>query len=370
MVVASGTAAAQSYDEPDEPALTARGVSGEILDIAVEACRRGNSAEALAMFRAIRAQLDPPPAILQVIRDLEATGCTQRQNGAPTGLRVQLAGGYDNNVTQGITARSLVIGTGPNTIELPLDQTYLPVASPFTQAAADYTIVAPSGIGLQASVAARKNTRASAFNLSTTSLGASREFKIGNRILRLQADAAEIWLGNRHYQRTRGAGLQWIWATRAGSWLASADVLAIDYFTQPSQNAVQRDAGLLFERRLDAATSLSAGASVLADKATNGRPGGDRTGFQLQGTGVFTRAGWRYRPQLSYTRWTSADVFAAGLIDVRRRNVLWQATVQAEKPLSPHSSVVFEWRGRWAQDSVVLYAYRAQTFTTTYVRRF
>ncbi|HKB55044.1 MAG TPA: hypothetical protein VKD22_13690, partial [Ramlibacter sp.] len=177
-------------------------------------------------------------------------------------------------------------------------------------------------------------------------------------------------LGSRHYQRTRGAGLQWIWANRAGSWLASADLTHIDYFTQPAQNSFVRDAGLLYERRLDAATAVSGGASVLFDKATDGRPGGNRTGYQLQSTAVLTRSGWRYRPQVSYTYWTSADVFAAGLIDVRRRDELWQVVFQAEKPISARTSLVFEWRGRWARDTVVLYAYKAQTFTMTLVRRF
>lgn len=351
--------------------MSTSGVAGEIMDMAVEECRRGDGAQALALFRAIRAQLDPPPAILRLIQDLEATGCVQRPLASTTGLRVQLAGGWDSNVTQGIGARTLVIGTGANAIELPLDQTYLPRSSPFTQGSVDYSVALPgSGIGLQATVAHRHNLEVASFDLSSTSLGGSREFKFGDRLLRLQADLAEIWLGAHHYQRTRGGGLQWVWTNQAGSWLASANIVRIDYLTQPSQNALVRDAGLLFERRLDAATSVSGGGSVVFDKATNGRPGGNRTGFQLQAGALLARFGWRWRPQVSYARWTSADVFAAGLIDVRRRNVLWQTVLQAEKPLSPRSSIVFEWRGRWAQDSVVLYAYKAQTFTTTYVRRF
>lgn len=351
--------------------MSSGGVAGEILDMAVEECRRGDRAQAMALFRAMRAQLDPPPAILRLIQDLESTGCVQRRVAGGTGLRVQFAGGWDSNVTQGIGARTLVIGTGANAIELPLDQTYLPRSSSFTQAAVDYGFILPgSEVNVQATAAHRHNTEVASFDLSTSALGASREFKYGDRILRAQADVAEVWLGGKHYQRSRGAGLQWIWANRAGSWLASGNVVRIDYLTQPAQGALVRDAGLVFERRLDAATAVSMGGSVLFDKATNGRPGGDRTGFLLQASGLLLRFGWRWRPQVSYSRWTSADVFAAGLIDVRRRNVLWQAVLQADKPLSPRDSLVFEWRGRWAQDTVVLYAYKAQTFTTTFVHRF
>jgi hypothetical protein len=370
-LAASCGAQAQTHDEADEPMLSAAGVSGEILDLAIEECRRGEAPEAMALFRAMRAQLDPPPAILQLIRDLEATGCVRRQAANSTGLRVQLSGGWDSNVTQGTTARTLTIGSGPNAIELPLDQTYLPHASAFAQVAADYALVLPaSGLNLQASVAHRSNTHASGFDLGTGSLSASREFRWGDRILRAQADVAEIWLGSSHYQRTRGGGVQWIWANRAGSWAASANIVDIDYLTQPAQNSRVHDVGLLFERRLDASLTLGTGGSVLFDKATNGRPGGDRTGFQLQASAVFTHGGWRYRPQVSYTRWDSAEVFAAGLIDVRRRNELWQTVVQAEKPLTPTSSLVIEWRGRWAQDRIVLYAYKAQMLTTTFVHRF
>src|SRR5690242_6065545 len=117
--------------------------------------------------------------------------------------------------------------------------------------------------------------------------------------MRAQADVAEIWLGAQHYQRTRGAGLQWVWSNQAGSWLASANVVRIDYLTQPAQNALVHDAGLLFERRLDPATSVSGGGSILFDNATNGRPGGDRTGFQLQVNALLARYGWRWRPQVS-----------------------------------------------------------------------
>jgi hypothetical protein len=80
--------------------------------------------------------------------------------------------------------------------------------------------------------------------------------------------------------------------------------------------------------------------------------------------------GWQFRPYLTYSRWESEDVFAPGLLDFRRRNALTQVLLQAEKPLTRRSSVVFEWRGRRARDTVVLYSYNAQVFTTFLVHRF
>lgn len=320
----------------------------------------------------MRAQLDPPPAILRLIQDLEATGCRQRHVAAQQGgLRVQLGAGWDNNVSQGITANTLVIGSGANAIELALDESYRPRSSAFVQAAVDYTLVLPaSGLNLQGSLGHRKNTREPAFDLSTASAAVSREFKIRDSIVRAEFDVAEIWLGPRHYQRTRGGSLRWLWATPAGTWLATANVLKVDYLTQPAQNALQHELGLLLERRLSPATTVSGGVALQHDKANDGRPGGDRQGFQVQAGALFLASGWRFRPQVSYSRWSSEDVFAPGLIDVRRRNALTQAVFQAEKPLSPRSSLVLEWRGRWARDTVVLYGYTAQAFTTTLVHRF
>jgi hypothetical protein len=90
----------------------------------------------------------------------------------------------------------------------------------------------------------------------------------------------------------------------------------------------------------------------------------------VQAGAFIANAGWRFRPQVTYARWNSDDVFAPALLDVRRRNALTQVLLQAERPLDSRSSVVFEWRGRRARDTVVLYSYSAQVFTTYLVRRF
>lgn len=352
--------------------MSPKGVAGEILDTAIEHCRNGESAQALSMLRAMRAQLDPPPAILRLIEDLEATGCVRRLaevNGG--GLRLQFGGGWDSNVSQGITARSLVIGSSGNEVELALDETYRPRSSAFTHAAADYSLVLPAtGLTLQGGLSHRKNTRESAFDLSVLSAGASREFKVREGIVRPQLEFAEVWLGGRHYQRTRGASLQWLWATPAGIWLASLSAVSVNYLSQAAQNSVLREAGLLFERRLHAAASVYGGASLQHDNATGSRPGGDRRGFQVQAGAVLAASGWRFRPQASYTRWHSAEAFAPGLIDVTRRNELAQLAFQAEKPLSAAASMVLEWRGRRSRDTVVLYDYQAQSVTATLAYRF
>jgi hypothetical protein len=355
----------------EEEALSEHGVAGEIMDIAVEQCRQGNREQALSMFAAIRAQLDPPPAIERLIRDLEASGCTTLPLARSGALRLQVGGGWDSNVSQGITARSLVIGSGENAIELELSPNYLPRSSSFTQATVDYTLALPRfGSSLQFAVGQRLNFQAHDFDLRTFSAAAAREWSLPLGSVRGQLEANEVWLGNRDYQRSASATLQWLYAIPTGAWLATATATGVRYITQPTQNATLLELGLLREWRIDARRSVHASLTLQADNAHGARPGGDRLGYQAQVGGVVLAEGWRIRPQLGYTSWNSEEVFAPALIDAKRRNRLWQAWVQAEKPLSEAMSFVLEWRSRWASDTIALYRYQARVLSATLSLRF
>jgi len=370
LLATSATVNAQD-EKAEEQALSSQGIAGEIMDTAVEHCRRGESLQALSMFGAIRAQLDPPPAILRLIRDLEATGCSRPRAAAGQSLRLQVGSGWDSNVSQGITARNLVIGSGDNILELELDQSYRPRSSAFVQASLEYSLVLPqSGLNLQAGLGQRKNVRESAFDLRTASAAASREFKLHDGMARAQVDLSQVWLADRSYQRTQGVGLQWLRAAGQGAWLGTLSATRLTYLTQRSQDASQWEAGLLREQRLGAARSVHAGIAVQRDMASGLRAGGDRAGLQFQVGAVVLAQGWRLRPQLSYTRWDSAEVFAPGLLDMRRRNRLTQASLHAERPLSAHTSLIVEWRGRWAHDTIALYRYQARSVTATLAHRF
>ena len=371
MVFGAAARIASADGAIETEALTAQGVAGEILDTAFEHCQRGERAQALSMFQAIRSQLQPPAAILRLIEDLEATGCVAQAPPRGGSLRIQAGGGWDTNVSQGITSRSLVLGSGDNTLELELDESYRPRSSAFAQVSADYTLALPaSGLSFQAAAGHRKNEREPAFDLTTLSGSVGQEFTLAGQRLRGQLELGEIWLGKRHYQRTQGAALQWVMPAERGAWLATASVARLDYLTQPAQDAVQYEAGLLRELRINAAATVHGGLSVLKDDASSTRPGGDRTGFQVQAGALLLGFGWRFKPQLTYTSWDSRQVFAPGLIDVKRRNRLTYAALQAEKPLSARSSLLLEWRGRWSRDTVALYRYKAQTFSATLAHRF
>lgn len=355
----------------DADALSSEGVAGEIMDIAVEHCRRGERQEALAMFQAMRAQLDPPPAILRLITDLEESGCTTRVAKPGNTLRLQVSGGWDSNVSQGISARTLVLGRGENAVELELDASYRPRAASFAQIASDYSLSFPAhGIAVQFALGQRVNFGASEFDLRTASAAVSRDIQVPVGSLRAQLEASDIWLGERHFQRNAGLSAQWLHAVRNGAWLATASTSRIRYLSQGQQDANTFEIGMLREWRLSPTRSVHVGASLQRDDARGARPGGDRRGYQLQAGGVLLAQGWRVRPQFDYAQWRSEDVFAPALLDVRRRNRLRQISLNAERPISQRTSLVLEWRGRSARDTVALYTYKAQVVSATLAFRF
>jgi len=360
-------------DEPpaEEHALSQPGVSGEIMDLAVEHCRHGDRSEALALFKSIREQLDPPPAILRLVQDMEATGCSTRPITGGSSLRLQVGGGYDSNVSQGISARTLVLGSGDNTIELELDPSYRPRAAAFTQASVDYTLEVPrAGVNLQLALGQRINFGASAFDLRTISAATSKEFALPVGALRAQVELSNIWLGNVAYQHSENAGMQWLDISPTGAWLATFQSTAVQYTTQPSQNATIWDLGVLREWRLDPAKSVHVRVNLQRDDAHSSRPGGDRSGYQIEVGAVMLTQGWRLRPQLGYSSWNSADVFASGLLDVPRRNRLRQVYLQAERPIGDSMTLSLEWRARWAHDTIALYRYQEQVISATLGFRF
>jgi len=264
-----------------------------------------------------------------------------------------------------------VLGSGENTIELELDPSYRPRPAHFVHAMADYSLSLPQyGLGLQFALGQRVNIGASEFDLRTLSGAVSKDFAVPVGSLRGQLETSDVWLGNIHYQRTAGVVLQWLHTLQRGAWLGTLQGTSVRYLTQPQQNAVVWDVSMLREWRPAPSYSLHAGFSVQMDDAHGARPGGDRAGVQVSAGAVVLAHGWRLRPQASYTQWRSDDIFAPGLLDVRRRNRLAQVSVHAERPLMQNTSLVLEWRGRRSQDNVALYRYAAQSVTATLAFQF
>ena len=130
MSSALAVAGPETPAQPEQPLA----IEGEIVQLAIDQCQRGDAAQALATFNAVKQQLDLSPALLSLIQKYEGTGCPLPVTPPSVRWGLQLGGGYDNNVNQGIVARSLVLGSGPGSIDLELSDIFKPQASNFVVA--------------------------------------------------------------------------------------------------------------------------------------------------------------------------------------------------------------------------------------------
>ena len=337
-------------------------IAGEVLDAAIAQCEAGNRQAAMSLFSAIRSQLAPPPALRRLIERYEASQC---EVAAPrkSALTVQLGTGYDSNATQGVTARSLLVGSGPDAVELALDDRYLPRASSFAQGSVDYRAVVSPTSTVQVSLGHRANVQTPDYDL-TTLAGSSRTlFNVLGQQASGQLEWAESWLGGAHYQRALTGGVRWLKPLADGAWVTGLTGSRLYYLTQPSQDAAQAELSVLREWRLAPLAVLTGGGSLIFDHALGARPGGNRRGGQVQLGAQVVYNGWTVRPFASYTQWRSDDVFSEGLIDQRRLNRLTQAALELERPVSATSRIVLQWRDRNSHDNIALYRYRSQTLS-------
>lgn len=336
-------------------------IEGEILENALEYCRRGERAQAHALFQSIREQLNPPLPVLELIANAEASGCLPEKSLPSVLWGVQLGGGYDTNVNQGIIARSMVVGSGLNAIELELGDAYKPRPSAYAVAGLDAGFrIGEVAIG-QIALQHRDNFSVPALNLTSLVVSAIRPFRWFERAGRVQVDYGENWLGGNHYLRTGSAGAQWVMTEGVQPWLASLATLRTSYTDQPNQDSLLTEAGIWRQRQLASAFGLFGGVSALYDHAFGQRPGGDRAGWRYQLGATISFSEWLIQPGLNVLRWQSSNVFSPGLIDLPRRHQMAQISLQAVRQLAPNQQLVFEWRFNQAKDTVPLFSYRAQT---------
>mgnify|MGYP003381684524 CR=1 FL=1 len=336
-------------------------VADEILDLAIEHCRRGENVQAQAIFKAIKEQLDPPRSHLEIIAQHEAVGCQMPAYSPSVRWNVQAGGGYDTNVNQGILSRYMVFGSGLNEIELELGDAYKPVPSAFAVAGLDASFRFGDFAVGQAAIQHRSNASLPALNLTTLTAGVVRPFVILDRPGRLQVDVGEAWLRGSRYQQIGAAGVQWLLTESGQPWLANVATLRNRYPSQPDQDSQLTEAGIWREQMLAPTFGVFGGIAALYDNALRNRPGGDRAGYRVQ-LGLSTGWGeWLIQPRINMLRWRSSEVYSPGLVDVVRRHQLTQIGLQLTRPIAQGQQVVVEWRINDARDSVSLFSYRGQS---------
>ncbi len=336
-------------------------IEGEILDIALDYCRRGEKAQADALFQSIREQLNPPLPVLEIIAGAEASGCKPPIPLPSILWGAQLGAGYDNNVNQGISAQTMILGSGLNAIELQLGDMYKPRGSPYVVAGLESSFrLGEFAIG-QVALQQRDNRDVPALNLTSAVGSVIRPFTWADRPGRVQIDLGETWLGGAHYQRAGSAGVQWLLTDGEQPWLGSLSALRTSYANQPDQDNLLMEAGVWRQKQLTSTFGVFGGVSALYDHALRQRPGGERRGlrYQLGVTTAFSE--WLIQPRLNVLQWKSSEVFSPGLIDVIRRHSLAQLDLQVVRPVAQNQQMVVEWRFNVAHDTVPLFSYRAQS---------
>jgi len=354
-VAARGIERAVPADDSD-----AKAFGAEVLQLAIDNCLNGDAVQALALFKAIREQLDPPDAVRQIIDAYEVTGCRPNSNVLGRwGFQVGFGG--DSNVNQGISATSLTLGSGSNPLELPLGDAYRPKSSLYAVVGIDRTFgLGTTGTG-QLTLQSRANQAVPELNLTSALAAAAMPFEFFGRPGRIQLDVGATWLGGQYYQRAGALGLQWLPSLTDRSWMANLATIRTNYSTQSNQDSQLVEAGVWRERMVALGVGLFGGVSGLYDHAINQRAGGDRYGWRYQFGASAAWGNWQIQPRVNVLAWRSSEVFAPGLIDEVRQHRIALLDVQLIRPVSANQQIVVEWRARIANDNVPLYAYRGQT---------
>lgn len=333
----------------------------DVVNTALEYCRRGDAIQAQALFSAIKAQLDLSEPMREIIGSLEANGCAGISAPAPIRWSVQLGGGYDNNVNQGILARSLLMGSGIGSIELELGDNYRPKGSAYAVGGMDASFrIGNFAVG-QVAVQHRDNRSVPELNMTSIVASGISPFNLLDRPGRIQFDFGETWLGGSGYQRAGSAGVQWLFMGNGQPWLASLATLRTSYGNLPNQDNQLTELGVWREKLLAPTLGFFGGLSALHDRAINRRPGGDRSGWRFQLGGTTVMADWLIQPRLNVLRWESQELFSPGLIDLKRRHQLAIFDLQLVRPIAEKQQIILEWRVSNAQDNIPLFTYRAQS---------
>lgn len=361
--------ALQAADLPDTGTEGFIPIAEELLDAAIDHCSRGEQTQAQALFRAIKDQLNPPPAVRELITRLERQGCRPRPSMVGRwDLRALV--GHDDNVSQGIRATSLSLGPTVARVELPVGDNYRPIASAFAELTASHSWDLQRAATLQLKVSGRHYASATAYDQSSINASVKMPLQVLDRRVEVLGEWAELWLGGRHYHSTLTTALQAPLMVNAPQWNLAAVAQTVRYHTQPQQNADQFQGGLTHQISAGPGRAAIVGLMGVWDHAQGQRAGGNRAGVNLHVAGEARLESWRLSGRITLTHWATRQDFLPGLIDEQRRNKLVQALLQAEYPIAPGQSLQLDLQLRNSRDTIALYAYRSVSWGVSWNARF
>lgn len=344
-------------------------IAEELLDTAIAHCSRGELEQARVLFLAIKEQLNPPPAVRELITLLEEGGCRARRSVLGQ-WDVRALIGHDDNVSQGIRASSLSLGPAIARVELPVGDNYRPIASPFAELTVSHSWDLQRAATLQLKVSGRHYASANAYDQSSINAMVRTPLQVLGRRMEVLGEWADLWLGGRHYHSALTAAAQAPIFADMPQWNVAAVAQTVRYHTQPQQNSDQFQAGITRHFQASPGKAVILGAMGIWDNAQGQRAGGDRTGINLHAAGEIRLTPWRLSGRIGLTHWATRQDFLPGLIDEKRRNKLLNASAQAEYPIGPGQSLQLDLQLRNSRDTISLYAYRSVSWSVSWNARF
>lgn len=347
-------------------------VAEEILDTAISHCKHGEFIPAITLLRALQAQLDPPPAVRQLIASLIAGGC-EAQWTPPSHWELRTALGHDNNINQGISQTTLTVGGALAPQELLLDGSYRPLAARYAEVTVSYRQpITPGGSNLQVTAGTRNHgaPNASPYDLTYIGTTVTDTIPVRNQTVDVLGEITQLWLGGQRYHTALAATAQTTFLPQWPGVKILASVKALRYPTQPQQSANQVHIGLTQPLHTGPRHNFMLGTTGMSDHALGQRAGGHRTGANLYALGTARLQPWHVVVRMDIAHWRSRQYFFPGLIDQERRNRLMHFTLKAEYPLTPRQDIQLELQTRRSNDNIALYTYKSTHMGVSWVARF
>jgi hypothetical protein len=316
--------------------------AGAWMDMAVLQCNTGYAADAEALFDAIENRFAPPPALLEVIRQLRNRGCKPEL--AKGSLVWRLGMGVDNNVNQGVSNLNFTTGSGESLVYLGLSSDYLPLTDQFTTIFAEFMQpLTSSGLLGFTQLQARQFDKLSRFDLSSLVLGLEQPWRLGAWGLRGVGSMAVTTLGGSAYQTLAQLQLHCAvpvalpkgWGVNVvGAWSGVGYPKLAGFDSQ-----ILESRAVATYNREGVYAQLSAGHAQ--DKGGDLRPGRDRSGAVVGLLGrtklwgqVMGELGWNFQS------WSSQQAYSPGLIEERRQQKTSMLRASLSVPVSNTQSFI------------------------------
>lgn len=340
--------------------------AGTWLDLAILQCNLGDCREAEALFDAIEARFDPPPAIRELIEEQRRHGCSAPKRRGKVG--VQLGLGYDTNVNQCTHNPYLRLDSVP--FMLVLAPEHSPQSNVLWQLQSDAQ-VSLNNNGTQgfAHFVTRKYNTLQRYDLNALSVGAEAPRQFGAWKARTSGAVGLLRLGEKNYQNNIIVQVEIVPPLRLpghGEESLLAAALWPDYPEMLTFNSLQSELqGQLHHRRDTHSMQLSAG--LLTDNTDKSCPDSNRSGWstsligrcQLWGQAV-GEVHW------SNVRRESSEALSPGLINQPREQNLRQLRLKLTFPARDRQALIAEHRQTTNAEDISIFGYRSEQFSLTW----